>query len=175
MTPSIFRFYYHLWSVHPLVVFPTTIRYHHQLDTVVDSPSSGDLSEFIRVTPFLGPVSGSGMDMWPNLANQMWKNILRVIQGKPQEERISFCSTGCYHDWMGHLEVPQPIPAWECRWHRIAELRNRENLALVIQNQLPLEPLCLQLSLYVTYQLSLLLNLSWFLFLPLAAERILIL
>lgn len=108
MTPSIFRFYYHLWSVHPLVVFPNTIWYHHQLDTVVDSPSSVDLSEFIRVTPFLGPVSGSGIDMWANLANQMWRNILRAIPGKPQEERISFCSTGCYHDWMGRLEVPQP-------------------------------------------------------------------
>lgn len=93
----------------------------------------------------------------------MWRNFSKVIQEKPQEERISCpACTGCYPVWMAHLELPQP----SCSHTSLSmtmtrdgrQSSDRENLALKILHQLSLEPLWLQLPSNVRWQMSLLLK-----------------
>lgn len=158
---------------------PGCLPNHHRISPLIGhcywlyiiNSTPDDVSEFIRVTPFLRPASDSGVGMWPTLANGMWRNILRVIQEKLQEERISccWCLDGTSGTSAAFLFQYQPENDDDAGWS------SWQNLALVIRNQLPLEPLRLQLSSYVRCLMSLLLTSSWFLFLSLATERSLIL
>lgn len=153
-----FKWQWHLAFLDCITIYkvnvPCGLPNHHKMSSsghrcwlyiIYSTPS--DMSGFIRVTSFLRPVTDPKMSMWPNLTNEMWANIWRVIQEKPQEERLpcpplevimSRWNTG------NCLSPLVPTPVWEWRWHGMAELT--ENLALTILNKLSLEPCAFSFS-----------------------------
>lgn len=177
MTPCIFRLYYCLQSVHPLVVLPATIRYHCWVDTIINSALSLPFLIWVHQSHPIPQASKwfrNGHVSQPR--QQEVKKHLQCDLRKAIGRKALLFSTACYHVRMTHLELPEPIPipAWGWQWPEIAELRDRENLALVILNQYTLEPRALvpQLPCQVKCKVSLLLTPSWRLLLSLAAERI---
>lgn len=160
MTPCIFKIvlYYHVQSIRR-----QALPNHHKilsssghccwLYIIYSIPD--DLCEFIRVTQFLRPVSETSEHVTP--PNQ-W-DARKHLHGDPSKapgRKALLSSTGHYHVWMEHLELPlPPCPLMMTRDGRAH--RQREPGLDDSESTLP-RALVLQFSLYVRWQMFLLLK-----------------